>query len=1040
MPIKPGLYEQLVTDALKQELNQLDSRFEITLSKLDSGESHFVLAQHMEKYLSCLLTRITGKDKLLKQIDICNNLIAVASNAIEKNENCHSLVEQNGKCLLQIHDPAFANHPKPETPLSVSSLLTATSGDPSLVSQLKQEILHSDRVDILVSFIKWSGIRIIKDELEEFTKRGKLRVITTSYLGATDLKAIEYLLALPNTEVRVSFDTKRTRLHAKAYIFHRESGFGSSYIGSSNISNPAMTDGLEWNVKICQYETEHLWEKINATFETYQLSKDFELISVEDLPRLDKALNQERKQGVSFFDNHLAFFDITPYPYQQEILDKLEAERTLHNRTKNLVVAATGTGKTVIAAFDFKKSVSNPNQSRFLFVAHREEILTQSRAVFRNILRDQNFGELWVGNQTPNHLEQLFVSVQTFHARKLWKQVDPDFYDYIIIDEFHHAAASSYQELTDYFTPKILLGLTATPERADGLDILKYFDHHVSAEIRLPDAINRKLLSPFQYFCLTDRVDYSQVTWRRGGYDRNELEKLLITGDDIRAKLIIEKATELLLDISQTRGICFCVSREHANYMAGQFVKFQIPALALTADTPDGTRGQAILKLRNREVNFLCVVDLFNEGIDIPEIDTVLFLRPTESLTVFLQQLGRGLRLCEGKDYLTVLDFIGRAHQKFNFEIRFRALLGQTANSVEEEIKYAFPSLPSGCVIEMEKEAQRYVLDNISKALTHANRNQLISRIASFENETGLPLTFESFIEHNQLELDDIYKKVSWSRLCALAGVREDFRAHDEDVLSKGLRRFCHNNSTPQLLLLLSALQGDLTKTSLEVLPSETKMLLTMFCFSIWNNNPPGQSLEENLSALKQNQVLLEEALGLIALIIKKSETIVHKASLPFPCPLSVHACYTRDEILSGLGFLTFEKRSSVREGVKYLPDIQTDIFFITLNKTEKEYSPTTMYKDYALDETSFHWQSQSTTSDTSPTGKRYINHQRNGGSVLLFVREQKMKNNLACPYHFLGPATYVSHTGSKPMSLIWRLHYPMPGKLVRTTTRLAVA
>ncbi|MCF8055942.1 MAG: DUF3427 domain-containing protein [Desulfocapsa sp.] len=1040
MPIKPGLYEQLVTDALKQELNQLDSRFKITLSKLDSGESHFVLAQHMEKYLSRLLTRITGKDKLFKQIDICNNLIAVAFNAIEKNQNYLSLVEQNGSCLLQIHDPAFANHPKPETPLSVSSLLTATSGDPSLVSQLKQEILHSDRVDILVSFIKWSGIRIIKDELEEFTKRGKLRVITTSYLGATDLKAIEYLLALPNTEVRVSFDTKRTRLHAKAYIFHRESSFGSSYIGSSNISNPAMTDGLEWNVKICQYETEHLWEKINATFETYQLSKDFELLSAEDLPRLDKALNQERKQGISFFDNHLAFFDITPYPYQQEILDKLEAERTLHNRTKNLVVAATGTGKTVIAAFDFKKSVSNPNQSRFLFVAHREEILTQSRAVFRNILRDQNFGELWVGNQTPNHLEQLFVSVQTFHARKLWKQVDPDFYDYIIIDEFHHAAASSYQELTDYFTPKILLGLTATPERADGLDILKYFDHHVSAEIRLPDAINRKLLSPFQYFCLTDQVDYSKVTWRRGGYDRNELEKLLITGDDIRAKLIIEKATELLLDISQTRGICFCVSREHANYMARQFVKFQIPAMALTADTPDEIRRQAILKLRNQEVNFICVVDLFNEGIDIPEIDTVLFLRPTESLTVFLQQLGRGLRLCEGKDYLTVLDFIGRAHQKFNFEIRFRALLGQTANSVKEEIKYAFPSLPSGCVVEMEKEAQRYVLDNISKALTHANRNQLISRIASFENETGLPLTLESFIEHNQLELDDIYKKVSWSRLCALAGVRDDFRAHDEDVLSKGLRRFCHNNSTPQLLLLLSALQGYRTKTSLEVLPSETKKLLTMFCFSIWNNNPPGQSLEENLSALKQNQVLLEEALDLITLIIKKSETIVHKASLPFPCPLSVHACYTRDEILSGLGFLTFEKRSSVREGVKYLPDIQTDIFFITLNKTEKEYSPTTMYKDYALDETSFHWQSQSTTSDTSPTGKRYINHQRNGGSVLLFVREQKMKNNLACPYHFLGPATYVSHTGSKPMSLIWRLHYPMPGKLIRTTTRLAVA
>lgn len=474
-------------------------------------------------------------------------------------------------------------------------------------------------------------------------------------------------------------------------------------------------------------------------------------------------------------------------------------------------------------------------------------------------------------NIPPTTWSNFFVSVQTLRSKKLWEQINPDFYDYIIIDEFHHAAAPSYQEFTDYFTPKILLGLTATPERADGLDILKYFDHHISAEIRLPDAINRKLLSPFQYFCITDQVDYSKVTWRRGGYDRNELEELLITGDDIRVKLIIEKATELLLDIFQARGICFCVSREHAKYMAKQFVKLQIPAMALTSETPRAIRQQAILKLRNREVNFLCVVNLFNEGIDIPEIDTVLSLRPTESLTIFLQQLGRGLRLCEGKDYLTVLDFIGPAHQKFNFEIRFRALLGQTANRVEDEIKSAFPSLPSGCVIEMEKEAQRYVLDNISKALTHANKNQLISRIASFPNDTGLPTTLENFIEYNQLELDDIYKKSSWSRLCALAGVRDDFCAPDEDIISKGLRRFCHNNRAPQLIELLSALQG-LIETSLNILSAETKMRLTMFCFSIWNNKLPEQSLEKNLSTLKQNPVFMAEAMELISLLIKKGK------------------------------------------------------------------------------------------------------------------------------------------------------------------------
>ncbi len=659
----------------------------------------------------------------------------------------HTLTRTADDCYKSLIQPLpihpLANSPRPETPLSVGALLTATSGDPSLVSQLKQEILHADGVDMLVSFIKWSGIRIIKDELKAFTRHGNLRVITTSYLGATDLKAIKFLLTLPNTEVRVSFNTRQTRLHAKAYIFHRKSDFGAAYVGSSNISNPALTDGLEWNVKLCQQGSDHLWKKINATFETYLQSREFERISVESLPRLDRALNQERGGGLLSSEIELSFFNIVPYPYQQEILDTLAAERELHHRYRNLVVAATGTGKTVIAAFDFKRSFDRPHQVRFLFVAHREEILVQSRGVFRNILRDHNFGELWVGNHRPEHLEQLFVSVQTLNARKLWDKVPPDFFDYIVVDEFHHGAAPSYQRLLDYFKPKILVGLTATPERADGKNILTWFHHRICAEIRLPDAINQKLLSPFQYFCISDCVDYSHLKWQRGGYDRNELEKLLITGDDIRARLIIEKAKEILLDIFSVRGICFCVSQAHAHYMADKFHVAGIPAMALTANTARDVRKTAVTRLRQRDVNFLCVVDLFNEGVDFPEIDTVMFLRPTESLTVFLQQLGRGLRLCDGKEHFTVLDFIGQSHQKFNFEIRFRSLLGKTRTRVEDEIAASFPSLPSGCVIEMEKEAQRHVLNNIKKALTHANKNQMVNRMASFEAETGLGLTLE---------------------------------------------------------------------------------------------------------------------------------------------------------------------------------------------------------------------------------------------------------------------------------------------------------
>lgn len=1040
MTIPPGLYEQLITTGLQKELETLEPELQSMLARLDPAESHFVLAQHVAQFLNGLLGSMTGSDKLEKQISACNRLIKTAIACINDSAFDQATVTNNGERLLEIYNPAFARYPKPETPLSVSSLLTATSGDPSLVSQLKQEILHADRIDMLVSFIKWSGIRIIKDELEEFTSRGKLRIITTSYLGATDLKAIQYILDLPNTEVKVSFDTKRTRLHAKAYIFHRNSGFGTAYVGSSNISNPAMTDGLEWNVKICQYETAHLWQKINATFETYQLSKDFEDISSDDLSRLDKALRQEKGEGKAGQDDHLVFFDIVPYPYQQEILDRLEAERILHGRNKNLVVAATGTGKTVIAAFDFKQFQKRNHSCRILFVVHREEILRQARAVFRNILRDQNFGELWVGKNTPAHQEQLFISVQTFRSQKLWQKLPADFYDYIVIDETHHAPAGSYSELTSYFTPKVLLGLTATPERADGEDILKYFDHRICAEIRLPDAINRKLLSPFQYFCITDCVDYSQLTWQRGRYVQHELENVLITGNHMRARLIIEKAQELLLDINKACGLCFCVTKNHAIYMAEQFRQHKIQALALTADTPDEQRKSAINKLQNLELNFLCVVDLFNEGVDIPEIDTVMFLRPTESLTIFLQQLGRGLRLCEGKENLTVLDFIGQAHQKFNFEMRFRALLGQTPNRVEEEITKSFPSLPSGCVIEMEKEAQRYVLDNIRHALTHANKNQLIRHIGTFTAETGLPLTLDNFICYHRLELDNIYRKGSWARLCAQAGVKKNFEEPDEALLSKGLRRMCHHNSPEQLKILQAAITTFQVKQTVPSFSNYERTVLNMFLFTFWNNRPPEQSFEQNLLRLKQNPIMLTEVAELTAYLIDVADTLVHKPDLPYHCPLSVHGCYTRDEILAALGFLTFKKRVAVREGVKYLPELKTDVFFITLNKTEKEYSPTTMYDDYALDESHFHWQSQSTTSATSPTGQRYINHQQQGNHILLFVREWKKKNNLACPYYFLGPAEYIQHTGNKPMSITWRLQYPMPGKLIRTTARLAAA
>ena len=308
------------------------------------------------------------------------------------------------------------------------------------------------------------------------------------------------------------------------------------------MSNAAMSDGLEWNMKVTAKDQPDTIKKIEATFENYWNSNDFVTYTESERSNLEQALKDERNSGAREF---IYNFDIKPYPFQREILDNLDAERKVRNHWKNLVVAATGTGKTVVSAFDYKRfrEENRDCANRLLFIAHREEILKQSIHCFKAVLRDPNFGELFVGGYSPSNIDNLFMSIQTFNSKEFDKHTKADLYDYIIIDEFHHAAAPSYQRILEYYKPKILLGLTATPERMDGKSVLEYFDNRIAAEIRLPEAIERKLLSTFQYFGVSDEVDLSTLKWARGGYDRAELDNIY-TGNDKRSKQIIQSSID----------------------------------------------------------------------------------------------------------------------------------------------------------------------------------------------------------------------------------------------------------------------------------------------------------------------------------------------------------------------------------------------------------------------------------------------------------------------------------------------------------------
>jgi superfamily II DNA or RNA helicase len=1039
-----GLYEELLSSGLQRVLERLPpDSYDTSVAEVDGAERAGVLSEAFARVLRNALRDAYSHDNPDRQVGCYNSLVRHLQTITGNTDLTSATAEPPVRQLRLVWEEDRPEPARPDSPLTTGTLLTGTRLDPSLVSQIRKELETADAVDILCSFIKWGGIRVLEGELKAFTARpdALLRVITTSYLGATDLKAVEFLRALPNTTVRVSYDTHRTRLHAKAYILRRKTGFGSAYIGSANLSQAALTDGLEWTVKVSQYEQPYLWEKAVATFETYWNDSEFEPYEVGDRERLDSALAHERGGTTSDSDT-VVYFDLNPYPFQQEILDRLEAERDLQCRDRHLVVAATGTGKTMIAAFDYRRwarsAADQGHRPTLLFVAHREEILKQSLSRFRGVLRDNNFGDLLVGEYAPQQYDHLFVSIQSYNSRELWRH-PADRYEYVVIDEFHHAAVASYERLLSQVRPKVLLGLTATPERADGLDVRSYFGGHISAEVRLPDAINRKLLSPFQYFGITDdeSANLSGLRWSRGGYRTEDLDRIL-TGNDIRAQLVIQKTTETVLSVRKCRGLGFCVSIAHAEFMARRFREAGIPAEALSAESQDQHRSTVQERLVRREINFIFVVDLYNEGVDIPQVDTILLLRPTASLTVYLQQLGRGLRLYEGKDCLTVLDFIGQAHKSYRFDVRFRALLDDPTRNVAREIEAGFAHLPGGCSIQLERIAKQYVLDNIGRALRQS-RGVLIDEVRELSAQLGRAPTLAEFIDYHRLEPDDVYRRgVSWSRLCAEAGVGAAWKDPDEARLTKGLRRIQHVNSIGRISTLLSALRsaapGDATEGD-----ADPRALL-MSHFSLWSRDARFPSLAASFARLRENTTLAAELLELLALRLEQVEFEARPIPLPFPCPLELHGAYTRDEILAGIGHWTFDRQPEMREGVLHLPELKCDVFLFTLHKSERDYSPTTMYKDYAISDSLIHWQSQSTTSVESPTGQRYIRHQREGRTILLFCREYRTsRSGLSSPFYFVGPAEYVSHEGSRPMSITWRLKYPLPAKLYRRMARLAV-
>jgi superfamily II DNA or RNA helicase/HKD family nuclease len=1033
--VEPGIYESLLTERLAQQLERsVDAQ--PAYGTVDDAEQSLIVARH----LTPLIERSLRASRTVEErAALTRRILDVLPETYAAGEALHSLEPDKITRLDEVTSVTAltaARLPRPATPFSDAALMTNGRNEPTLAAELRAELASADHVDLLCAFVKWQGLRLLANQLTDLQRRGiPLRVITTTYIGATDARALDALVNEFGAEVRVNYETDRTRLHAKAWLLRRNTGFHTAYVGSSNLSHAALVDGLEWNVRLSAMSTPHLLEKFRATFDSYWENREFEPYHpARDGDRLRNAL--DTASGARTSDRlivTLSGLEVHPKPYQAEILEELDAERNVHDRHRNLIVAATGTGKTVIAALDYRRLTREVHgrDLTLLFVAHRKEILLQARRMYQEVLTDATFGELLVDGQQPTAWRHVFASIQSLtHARLAG--IAPTHFDVVVVDEFHHAEAASYRRLLNHVDPIELLGLTATPERGDGVDVRTFFDGRVAAELRLWEALEQNLLCPFHYFGIYDGTDLESLEWRRGGYDLAALDEVY-TGNDARTRIVLKELNDKVADVASMRALGFCVSVEHARYMAQRFNEAGIPALAVSAEIAGSDRRDALASLRNRDINVIFAVDLFNEGLDIPEVDTVLFLRPTESATVFLQQLGRGLRLTRGKTVLTALDFVGHQRREFRFDQRFKSLTGVGGKSLQRQVEDGFPFLPSGSQIVLDRVAQRLVLDNIRQqvaprwaALVGEVRSHANDRLKSYLDETGRGL--EDVLRNNR----------SWTTLCREAGKVEDAPGPRETELVKRVRAFAHVDDRSRWAAYHSLLEAHTAPPG-----SIEGRFADMLYYSLFPNGGGYADAHAALNVLG-NEPVVDELRQVIDIAFDGARRTTFQLASLVPelaeVPLEVHASYSREEILAALSF-TSQRRtpSTMREGVAWCEAANADAFLITLKKSDRDYSPTTMYRDFALSPDLFHWESQSTTSSASPTGQRYIHHRERGSHILLFVRETKTNALGTSPYVFLGPADYVSHEGDRPMAVTWRLRRPMPTEVYQAST-VAVA
>jgi len=1039
-------------NGIREEIYELDKDYpeQKLIQKLSIEEYVETLTMHAATLIGDKLKSLANQSKfneIFSLIDQVHDIAGIEEK--EFNQPLSMITYSDGQDIIPVKEDLFLTR--------VDVLYNDAHKIKNFFKTLAYEMQTADEISFLVSFIRMSGAQLLTRELIALEKRNlPIKILTTTYLNITEAKALRHFMKFENVELKV-LPLNNESFHTKAYLFKRNSGQNTVIIGSSNISHSALINGHELNVKIPHSQHMPAYTQTNEFFNKMWNHEKAIIPTEEFLVKYELHQKSEAKLSPSFtYEEKAPYLDSThiqPNEMQKEALKNLLFTRK-NGHTKGVIIAATGTGKTYLSAFD----VHQFNPKRLLFIAHREELLDGAIKTYSSLYQDEFLCGKITGTKKEFDKRFIFSTIQSLSKDNTLEKFQQNEFDYIIIDEFHHAEAPTYRKVIDYFKPKFLLGLTATPERMDGRNVLEICDNNIVYEIRLRDALEAELLAPFHYFGVSDQtVDYNQVDLINGHYEESSLVLALSTFT--RVEFIIDKIKTYGHDGDFLHGLGFCVNIEHANYMSQEFNKRGYVTECLTGEDSVEYRQLIIKRLEDPtdELAMIFTVNIFNEGIDIPKVNLMLFLRPTESSTVFIQQLGRGLRKTENKEYVTVLDFIGNYKKSFIIPL---ALSGQynakafDTDSLRVAVLHEFADSPGGSVVQLDPIAQREILqriDNIKLSSTAV----LKEMYSQFKYDLGRSPEITDFLyaEEAPSLTFFLFKFRSWIKT---KEYMKDLNTFDESILANdfkyevveriesmlsikwpyeyGIIYLAKRNKEISVdnvvLWLTKRFDLKITRTEHETLimramdrlskrHKKQKWTFGKLSDEVFYVNPEistlfGEDIYFNYVKDRLEYGLIDFRRSFRTGLVLGQEK-----------KLSLYRNYTRNELM-----FIFEAKvaeGTWREGVSRVDNHY--LLFINLNKAE-DVEDHLHYKDYFKDPTSFHWQSQNKTSHESGQGQEYINHKNRGIHVHLFIRKFSTMHGMTLPFMYLGEIDYIDSNGDKPMNINWKLHKPVPEDL----------